>query len=159
MSKFSNYSETNVIETTLRGAAFPVPSTIYLALFTADPTDANTTANEVQTGPFPAYVRKDAAVGAGIATGWVAPSNGVTSNAKVITFPANNGAGTVTVTHLGIYDAITGGNLLYHSPLVASKALLVGDVLSFGIGAATITYKISFSSMIKCSYTLNLASS
>lgn len=139
MSKFSNYTEGNIIETTLRGAAFPVPSNVYVALFTADPTDANTTANEVQVANWPAYVRKDAAVGAAISTGWTANSNGVSSNAKVITFPANDGAGAVTVTHVGLYDASTGGNLLYHAPLVASKTLQVGDVLSFAIGSLVVT--------------------
>lgn len=139
MSKFSNYTETNIIATTLRGTSFPVPAGVYVALFTADPTDANVTANEVQTGSWPAYVRKDAADGAAISTGWTAPADGVSSNAKVITFPANNGAGSVTVTHIGLYDAASGGNLLYHAPLTASKTLLVGDVLSFGIGAITVT--------------------
>lgn len=139
MSKFSNYTESNIIETTLRGAAFPVPSNVYVALFTADPTDANTTANEVQVANWPAYVRKDAAVGAAISTGWTANSNGVSSNAKVITFPANDGAGAVTVTHVGLYDASSGGNLLYHAPLVASKTLQVGDVLSFAIGSLVVT--------------------
>lgn len=139
MSKFSNYTEGNIIETTLRGAAFPVPSNVYVALFTADPTDANTTANEVQVANWPAYVRKDAAVGAAISTGWTANSNGVSSNAKVITFPANDGAGAVTVTHVGLYDAASGGNLLYHAPLVASKTLQVGDVLSFAIGSLVVT--------------------
>ncbi len=139
MSKFSNYTEGNIIETTLRGAAFPVPANVYVALFTADPTDANVTANEVQTAALPAYVRQDAAASAGIATGWSASADGVSSNAKVITFPANNGAGSVTVTHIGLYDAATGGNLLYHAPLVSSKTLLVGDVLSFGIGSITVT--------------------
>jgi hypothetical protein len=139
MSKFSDYTEANIIATTLRGVAFPVPSGIYVALFTADPTDANTTGNEVTTSAFPAYVRKDAAVGAAIATGWVAPTNGVTSNAKAITFPANNGSGSVVVTHLGLYDAATNGNLLYHSALTTSKTLLASDVLSFGVGAIVIT--------------------
>lgn len=139
MSKFSNYTENNIIETTLRGAAYPVPASINLALFTADPTDANTTANEVGTAAWPAYVRKDAADGGVISSGWTAAADGVSSNAKVITFPANNGSGNVTVTHIGIYDAATGGNLLYHAPLVASKTLLPGDVISFSIGALTVT--------------------
>lgn len=139
MSKFSNYTEANIISTTLRGAAFPVPAAVYIALFTADPTDANVTANEVSTAAWPAYVRKDAADGAAISTGWTAPSDGVSTNAKAITFPANNGAGNVTVTHIGIYDAASGGNLLYHSNLVASKTLLPGDVISFGIGSLTVT--------------------
>ncbi len=139
MSKFSNYSEANIIESTLRGAAFPVPSSIHLALFIADPTDANVTANECNTTAWPAYARQDAAAGAAIATGWTAPSDGVTSNSKVITYAPNNGVASVTVTHVGIYDALTGGNLLYHAPLTSSKTLLTGDVLSFGIGAIVIT--------------------
>lgn len=139
MSKFSNYSEANIIETTLRGAAFPVPAGTFLALFTADPTDANITANEVGIAALPAYVRQDCAAGGLIATGWTAPSDGVSSNAKALTFPANNGAGAVTVTHIGLYDAASGGNLLYHAPLTASKTLQVGDVISFAIGSITVT--------------------
>ena len=139
MSKFSNYTEANIIEPTLRGTAFPVPAGTYLALFTADSTDANTTANEVQTSAWAAYVRQDCAAGSAINTGWGAPSDGVTSNAKALTFPANNGAGAVTVTHIGVYDASTGGNLLYHAPLTASKTLQVGDVISFAIGSVTVT--------------------
>lgn len=139
MSKFSNYTETNIVETTLRGAAFPVPAGVYVGLFTADPTDANVTANEVQTASWPSYGRVDAAGGAAISTGWTAAADGVSSNAKVVTFAANNGASSVTVTHIGLYDAASGGNLLYHAPLVSSKTLLVGDVLSFGIGSITVT--------------------
>ena len=139
MSKFSNYTEGNILETTLRGAAFPVPTKGYLALFTADPTDANITANECTLAAWPAYARQDAAAGAAIATGWTAQSDGVSTNAKVMTYAANNGAASITVTHIGIYDALTGGNLLYHAPLVSSKTLLVGDVLSFGIAALTVT--------------------
>lgn len=139
MSKFSNYTETNIVQTTLRGEPFPAPTSVYIALFTADPTDANVTANEVQVAAWPAYVRRDAADGAAIATGWTAPADGVSSNAKAVTFPANNGAGSVTVTHVGLYDAATGGNLLYHAALTSSKTLLVGDVLSFGIGSITVT--------------------
>ena len=139
MSQFSNYTETNIIETTLRGASFPVPAAIYIGLFTADPTDANVTANEVTLTAWPAYVRKDAADGGLIATGWTASSNGVSTNAKVTAFPTNNGTGNVTITHIGLYDAAMGGNLLYHAPLVSSKTLLPGDVISFGIGALTVT--------------------
>ena len=139
MSQFSNYTEEKIIETTLRGAAFPVPSGTFLALFTADPTDANVTANEVQLAAWGAYARQNAAGGGAISTGWATPANGVTTNANVLTFAANNGAGSVTVTHMGIYDALTGGNLLYHAQLVSPKTLLVGDVLSFGVAAITVT--------------------
>lgn len=139
MSKFSDYLEERIIETTLRGAAMPVPSGIFIALFTGDPTDANVSANECSTASWPAYARQDAAAAAAISTGWAAPSNGVTSNAKILTFAANNGASAITVSHLALYDSASGGNLLYHAPLVASKTLQPGDVLSFGIGALTVT--------------------
>lgn len=139
MSKFSNYTEQNILQTTLRGQPYPAPTGTFLALFTADPTDANVTANEVGVSAWPAYARQDCAGGAAIDTGWTAPSDGVSSNAKAITFPANNGAGAVTATHIGIYDAATGGNLLYHAPLTASKTLQVGDVISFAIGSITCT--------------------
>jgi hypothetical protein len=139
MSKFSDYLEEKIIQTTLRGQAMPQPSDIFVALFTADPTDANVTAGECNTTAWPAYARQNAAHADAIATGWTAPSNGVTSNAKIITFPANNGATAITVTHVGLYDAATSGNLLYHAPLVASKTLQPGDVLSFGVGALTVT--------------------
>lgn len=139
MSAFSNYMETMIVEASLRGGTFTEPSNTYVALFTADPTDANTTANEVQAGAWPAYARQDAAAGGALSTGWTASSNGATSNAKEITFPANNGAASVTVTHLGVYDALTGGNLLYHTSLVSPKTLLVDDVVAFAIGAIDIT--------------------
>ena len=57
MSKFSDYLEGKIIETTLRGAAMPAPSNIYIALFTSDPSDANTTANEVQLETFDPHLR------------------------------------------------------------------------------------------------------
>lgn len=139
MSKFSDYTETNILQTTLRGIAFPVPTAIYIAMFTADPTDANLTAGEVTTVQMPAYTRINAAGAGAIATGWAAPANGVTSNANVITFAANNGTNPITITHIGIYDAATVGNLLYHAPLQTAKTLQVGDVLSFGVGTLTIT--------------------
>lgn len=139
MSKFSDYLESGIINATLRGVPLSVPSGTFLALFTGDPTDANVSANEVSTTAWPAYTRLDFAAGGAIASGWTAPSDGVTSNAKATTFPANNGVSAVTVTHVGIYDSNTGGNLLYHAPLTQAKTLQVGDVLSFAVGSITIT--------------------
>lgn len=139
MSSFSNYLETQIVEVYMRNGTLSQPTSIYVALFTADPSDANTTSNEVQvSGTWTDYTREDAADGGGIATGWVASSNGVTSNAKVVTFPPNDGA-SITITHLGLYDASTAGNLLFHAPLTAPKTLLTGDVLSFAVGSIVVT--------------------
>lgn len=135
----SDYVEENVLQSTLRGVAFPVPSNVYVALFTADPTDANVTANEVQTSAWPSYARVDCALGGSIDSGWTAPSGGVSSNAKALEFAANDGSAAVTVTHFGLYDAASGGNLLYHAPLDSAKTVNVGDVIAFAIGALTVT--------------------
>lgn len=130
----SDYLEAGIINSVLRGQNFPVPAKTYVALFTADPTDANITANEV-VGAW--YARQDAAQGGTIDSGWTSPANGVSTNAKVITFPAVTGS-QVTVSHFGIYDAISGGNLMFHGNLATPKTLLVDDVLSFSIGALQI---------------------
>lgn len=130
----SDYLENALINSTLRGASFPTPNALFLALFTADPTDANIVANEV-TGAW--YERQDITGGGNINSGFTSPSNGVTTNAKVLTFPPVTDA-QVTITHYGIYDASTGGNLLIHGAMTTAKTLLVDDVLSFAIGALQI---------------------
>jgi hypothetical protein len=130
MSAFSTYLSQNIINSTLRGVAFSVPSNLYLALFTADPTDNNVTVNEV-AGAW--YARQ--ATGA-----WAAPtgSGNVTSNNNQIQYSAVTGS-SVTVSHWGIYDALTSGNLLYRGALTTSKVLNVGDVLVVGAGQLQIT--------------------
>jgi hypothetical protein len=135
----SDYLEQNIINATLRGVALPLPTNVFLALFTASPTDANITANEVTLAAWPAYVRQNAAAGGPIANGWSAPVNGVSNNALLLTFPANNGAAAVTVTHIGLYDAATGGNLLYHNVLAISKTMQPTDVLTFPANTISIT--------------------
>lgn len=137
MSAASNYTETNVINALLRGTTFPLPTTIYVSLHTADPTDAG--GSEVDTADWPAYVRKDAAAGGAIASGWASPTDGVSTNLKQITYPGMDGASAVTVTHWALYDAATSGNLLCHAALQTSRTLQPGDVFVFDIGALTVT--------------------
>lgn len=138
MSMFSDYTEANVIGATLRGVPFPLPSAVYLALFTSNPNDAKT-GNEVTTAAWPAYARQDAAAGGAISTGWAAPANGVTSNAKKLEFQPNNGASSVVVTHIGLLDAATGGNLLYHAPLASPKTIDPTDSMQLPIGSIVVT--------------------
>lgn len=144
MSQFSNYLEQALVNHIFRDTAYSAPTSIYIALFTSDPGEDGSGAEVDPAGTWTDYVRQDAAAGGTKVSGWAPPADGVTSNAKVITFPANNGASTVTVTHIGIYDSenadgLTPGNLLFYAPLVSSKSLLQGDVLSFGIGSITVT--------------------
>ncbi len=129
MSGLSDYAEAALINAILRGTNFTAPTvaSLRLALFTADPTDAGNI-NEVATGTW--YSR--------VLTGtFTAPSpfgsTQQSSNVGSITFPAVTGA-AVTVTHIGIFDAATAGNMLFSAPMTSSKTLQVGDVLSFAPG-------------------------
>ena len=137
MSAASNYTEQNIINALLRGTAFPLPAKVYVGLHTADPTDAG--GNEVTTGAWPAYVRRDAADGGAISSGWSAPVDGVSKNAKQITYPGMDGSSSLTVTHWALYDAATSGNMLAHAALQTSRTLEPGDVFVFDINAITVT--------------------
>lgn len=125
MSGFSTYLAQKLIDHTLRGAAYTAPANLYLALFTADPTDDNVTANEV-TGAW--YGRKSI-------TSWTAPvgTGTVTSNSNALTFNAVSGS-AVTVTHWGLYDALTSGNLMFSGAWDVSKVLNVDDVFTVNAG-------------------------
>jgi hypothetical protein len=126
MAEISNYLENALVNATLRNTSYTSPTTVYLALYTSDPTDADSGTECSGT----AYARQSITFGA--------PSNGVTTNSAAIEFPqAGNSWGTIT--HIGIRDALTTGNLLYHTPLDTSKAIATGDVFRIAIGSLSVT--------------------
>lgn len=132
MSAFSDYLEAQLINTTLRGATYTGGS-VFIALFTADPTDAGTGAELTDSG----YIRQRAHTTVA-SDGFTVPSNGSSSNTKNIIFPAIVDA-QKTITHWGIFDAQTSGNLLYHSSMLNPKTLDPTDVLSFPVGSLIVT--------------------
>ena len=134
MSSFSDYLEDTLGNVILRGQSY-TGGTVYAALFTSDPTDANTGNELTDSG----YARQQVH-NTSVSDGFTAPSNGATSNANVVTFPAivDN---QVIVTHWALFDASTGGNMLYHAPLTNPKTLDPSDVLSFPIGSLNVTHK------------------
>lgn len=139
MSAASDYTEANVINALLRGVAFPLPTHTYVGLHTADPTDAG--GNEVTVGAWPAYVRRQAEAGGAIGSGWSAPgaTNGQSKNANQLTYPGMDGAAPVTVTHWAVYDALSGGNMLFYAALQTSRTLQIGDVFVFDSNSLTVT--------------------
>lgn len=111
----SNYLENAMINAVLRNTTYTSPATVYLALYTTDPTEADT-GTEVSGG---SYARQSVA--------FSAPSDGATSNSGDITFPTAT-ANWGTITHVGLRDASSGGNLLYYAALAASKTVNSNDV-------------------------------
>jgi hypothetical protein len=126
MSEMSNYLENALINGTLRATSYTAPTTIYVALYTSDPTDADA-GTEVTGG---SYART--------AVTFAAPSNGVSTNSADVTFPTCT-AGWGTVTHIGLRDASTAGNLLYHTPLDTSKTIDSGDIFKISTGNLSVT--------------------
>ncbi|PLR72329.1 phage tail fiber protein [Bacillus sp. UMB0728] len=125
MSAISNYLENKLLDHVLKGTAYTPPSTLYVALFTTDPTDAGT-GTEVSGG---GYTRRTATFN-------TATNGSISTNAD-ITFPVAT-ANWGTVTHTAIFDAATGGNLLFHGALTASKTINIDDQLKISSGSLTV---------------------
>jgi hypothetical protein len=126
MAEMSNYLENALINATLRATTFTSPSVVYVGLYTADPTDAGT-GTEVSGG---SYARQSVTFGA--------PSNGVSTNSAAVEFPQCTSTWG-TVSHIGILDASTSGNLYYHTALDSSKTIETGDVFKIAIGNLSVT--------------------
>ena len=121
MAEISNYLENELYDHILRNLAYTSPTTVYVALYTDDPTDGDS-GTEVTGG---SYARQSVAFGA--------PADGAGDNSSDITFPTAS-ASWGTVTHIGLRDAVSGGNLLLHSALTASKAVGNGDTFKINAG-------------------------
>lgn len=138
MSALSDHLEESILEHIFKDVTYAKPATIYVGLFTSAPGEVDAPASECD---YTGYARVDAAAGAAIGTGWSSVSNNDTgtgkkiTNAKEITFGANQDETAQTVTHVGIFDTLTSGHMLFWSPLSSSKTLNQGDVLSFSIGS------------------------
>ena len=133
----SLYTKNNILRSLLQATAFPLPAGTWVSLHTADP--GETGANEITTGTWPAYVRRKAEGAGAMGTGWTTATTGQTANTNQLTYPANNAAGNVTITHFAIWDAQTGGNCLESAALTTARTLAVGDILVFDTGSLTVT--------------------
>ena len=144
MSALTDFSENKLIDFLLRAQSFAAPSTLYFALYTAAPTDSGG-GTEVSGG---SYAR--AAYGCSLAN-WAGTqsagsttassgTSGATSNNNAVTFPAPT-ANWGSVTNWGIFDAVSGGNLLYHGALTTAKTVNNGDAAPvFASGAFVLTF-------------------
>ena len=126
MAEFSNYLENALINAVLRNTSYTSPATVYVSLYTTDPTDADS-GTEVSGG---SYARTAVTFGA--------PSNGVSTNSADVTFPTCT-VSWGTVSHIGIHDASTSGNLLFHTPLDTAKTIDSGDIFKIETGNLSVT--------------------
>ena len=122
----SNYLENKVIDHFLGTSSTSAPSNVYMGLFTSNPTDANSGTEVSGNGYSRQVITFNAA------------SSGSATNSSAETFTASGG-NWGTITHFGIFDASTSGNLLYHGALTDDKVIEDGDSLVVAGSAITIT--------------------
>lgn len=126
MSEMSNYLENGLLNAVLRNTSYTSPSTVFVALYTDNPGEGGT-GTEISGG---SYARKDVTFGA--------PSNGVCTNSSAVEFAQATGTWG-TVSHIGLHDAITTGNLLFYTELTTSKTIESGDIFKIAAGSLSVT--------------------
>tara|TARA_B110000483_G_C18050501_1_gene486310 strand:+ start:584 stop:970 length:387 start_codon:yes stop_codon:yes gene_type:complete len=125
MAEMSDYLEVKLLNLTLNGTAFTAVNDPYVSLHTADPTDAGTGA-EVTGGSY-------ARTAASFSTATV----GVVATDADVTFPTATATWGV-VGWIGLWDAASGGNMLYHTALDTSKTIDSGDIFKITTGNLTV---------------------
>jgi hypothetical protein len=122
---FSNTYETNVLTWTFTTGAVTRPTAWYIGLFTSDPGEAQG-GTEVSGG---SYVREDVTF---------TVSGDTATNSAAIEWPVAT-ANWGTITHIAVYDALTGGNQIAYAALTISKTISTGDVIRIPAGDLDVT--------------------
>ncbi len=126
MSAASDYLENALLDHTLRNTAFTSPTAVYVGLSTGSFGDDNSGTELSGNG----YARQVITCSAA--------SSGSITNSSQISFPTATGSWG-TVSHVGVFDASSSGNLLFHGALSSSKAIESGDVLKIDASSLTFT--------------------
>ena len=126
MSAMSNYLENEILDHILATGAYTMPSAIYVGLSTGSFGD-DASGTELNGN---GYTRKVMAFDAAVA--------GTADNSGAVEFSAATSSWG-TVSHFGLFDASSGGNLLIHGAFTAAKLIDTGDILKIAAGDLDIT--------------------
>jgi hypothetical protein len=121
----TNTFETTVLTWLLTDESATRPTVWYIGLFTDDPGETGS-GTEISGG---SYARTAVTF---TVTGDTA------SNSAGVEFPAAT-ASWGTITHIGIMDAETSGNMIIHAALTAAKTIADGDVFRIPTGDLDVT--------------------
>lgn len=148
MGSFADYLELKLLDHVLGGSDFSPPASLFLALFTAAPSD--TGGGTEATGG--SYARKEIVNNttnfpvAGISGSVTLKSNGV--DITMFTASGSVSAGA-NMTHWGLFDALSGGNLLAWGSIDTPAPIGTGDTPTFATGALDITLGGAFGNTIR----------
>lgn len=122
----TNYAKRKLLDLAFGNQSYTSPTAIYCSL--------NTAADGETLTEFLADTYDRPEVEFGAASGGVAANSNIESfTSAVIT------TGDATVTHYGLHDSVTVGNLLAYGPLSTSRAIAIGDTATAAVGAITVT--------------------
>ena len=122
---FTNFLETEILDHVFGGNAYTAPVTLYTGLYTAAPSDTGGGTELSGNG----YARQ--------ATAFTVTGNTASNTSAEEWATATGSWGTIT--HVGVFDASTGGNLMAYGTLTASKTIATGDVFRIPAGDLDIT--------------------
>lgn len=128
----SNYVKNNSLDFWVRNQSISQPSGVWVALYTTNPTAADT-GTEVSGG---GYVRQQVAFSAPTISGDVA----LVQNTADIVFPQLT-ASAGTAVYVGLRDAANGGNLLFYEALPTAITLAQGYTPYWAAGDLKVTQK------------------
>jgi hypothetical protein len=126
MSALSDYLEDELLDHILSVGSYTMPSNVYVGLSTGSFADDNS-GTELSGSNY-----------ARVAATFSAASGGTTSNSSAIEFAAATGSWG-SVSHFGIFDAASSGNLLIHGAFTTAKTIASGDILKIPTGDLDIT--------------------
>lgn len=132
MPGFTDAVEQDILNGLLQDPSWAGYATLYVALSSTTPTEAGGNFTEPSGG---SYARVSTAAADWNAASGTAPAT--KDNSATITFPTATAdwVAGADLTHFGLYDASTAGNLVTWGPLGTAKPVLDGDTPSFGAGA------------------------
>lgn len=135
MAGFTDATEQAILDGLFNDPAWTPPATLYLALSSTTPTEAGGNFTEPSGG---SYARVSTVAADWSAASGTAPA--VKTNTATKTFPTASASWVSgsNLTHFGIYDASTAGNLLCWGALGTAKPVLSGDTASFAASALVI---------------------
>lgn len=128
---FTDYLEDKILDHVFGGSAYTAPTTLYVGLHTSASSDS-AAGTEVSGG---SYARQTVT----FTVSGTSPTEATTGSA--VEFPTST-ATWGTVTYAGVYDALTGGNLLAYAELTdpsdfttaLPKTIASGDIFRISAG-------------------------
>lgn len=119
MANMTRYLRKATLDHVMGKIAFTMPAEIYLALFLGDPTDLGSQSLEVTGGSYARQAIEAIMSVTDLATGQA-------TNSSEISFPVAT-ADWGLITHVGLMDALTVGNMLYQGPADTARLLSSGS--------------------------------